>query len=178
MKNLKICKWNLTSLLFLPRLCADYTRGLSREALIMLFKYLPAAYANGSKDLVAREKVHSAATIAGMAFGNAFLGICHSMAHKLGAELHIPHGLANAGECWYSSIVYLIPWQGAVDCLTATLASNLMSPYLCTFFHLSSDLARDPLQRYRRTIQAVCIPSGEDEDPGLPFIIYRQIKII
>ncbi|KXZ52653.1 hypothetical protein GPECTOR_9g698 [Gonium pectorale] len=77
--------------------CAtEYTRGLSREAISLLFKYLPRAYANGANDYEAREKVHYAATIAGMAFANAFLGICHSLAHKLGAAFHVPHGLANA----------------------------------------------------------------------------------
>ncbi|KAG1664035.1 hypothetical protein FOA52_010454 [Chlamydomonas sp. UWO 241] len=74
----------------------EYTRGLSREAITSLFKYLPRAYGNGPNDLQAREKVHSAATIAGMAFANAFLGICHSMAHKIGSRYHIPHGLSNA----------------------------------------------------------------------------------
>jgi len=77
-------------------LATDFTRGLSLQSLKMLFKYLPRAYRNGSKDFHAREKVHNAATIAGMAFGNAFLGICHSMAHKVGASFHVPHGLANA----------------------------------------------------------------------------------
>ncbi|PSC68567.1 bifunctional acetaldehyde-alcohol dehydrogenase [Micractinium conductrix] len=74
----------------------DYTKGLSREAVSILFKFLPRAYANGNRDLEARERVHSAATIAGMAFANAFLGICHSLAHKLGSAFHIPHGMANA----------------------------------------------------------------------------------
>ncbi|GMU20536.1 MAG: aldehyde-alcohol dehydrogenase [Phycisphaerae bacterium] len=74
----------------------EYTNGLSLEAIRLLFKYLPASYANGAADLKAREKVHTAGTIAGMAFANAFLGICHSMAHKLGAAFHIPHGVANA----------------------------------------------------------------------------------
>jgi acetaldehyde dehydrogenase / alcohol dehydrogenase len=78
-------------------ICAtDFSRGLSREALTLLFKYLPRSYKNGSSDYDAKEKVHYAATLAGMAFANAFLGICHSMAHKLGAVFHIPHGLANA----------------------------------------------------------------------------------
>ena len=76
----------------------DYTRGLAKEAVRILFKYLPAAYENGERDLKAREKVHYAATIAGMSFANAFLGVCHSMAHKLGARFHVAHGLANAGE--------------------------------------------------------------------------------
>lgn len=74
----------------------EFTNGLSLEAIRLLFKYLPSAYRNGSEDPKAREKVHYAATIAGMAFANAFLGICHSLAHKLGSAFHVPHGLANA----------------------------------------------------------------------------------
>ena len=77
-------------------LASEYTNALSREAVRLIFKYLPQAYDNGPNDAKAREKVHHAATIAGMAFANAFLGICHSMAHKLGAAFHIPHGMANA----------------------------------------------------------------------------------
>ena len=77
-------------------LASEYTNGLAREATRLIFKYLPAAYENGLTDEKAREKVHHASTIAGMAFANAFLGVCHSMAHKLGAAFHVPHGLANA----------------------------------------------------------------------------------
>ncbi|MEM9542491.1 MAG: bifunctional acetaldehyde-CoA/alcohol dehydrogenase [Cyanobacteria bacterium P01_E01_bin.42] len=77
-------------------LASEYTNGLALEAIRLLFKYLPRAYQNGASDPKAREKVHYAATMAGMAFANAFLGICHSMAHQLGAVFHIPHGLANA----------------------------------------------------------------------------------
>ncbi|EFA68494.1 bifunctional acetaldehyde-CoA/alcohol dehydrogenase [Cylindrospermopsis raciborskii] len=78
-------------------ICAsEYTKGLALEAIRLLFKYLPFAYKNGGKDTKAREKVHYAATIAGMSFANAFLGICHSLAHQLGARFHVPHGLANA----------------------------------------------------------------------------------
>jgi acetaldehyde dehydrogenase/alcohol dehydrogenase len=73
----------------------DYTNGLSLEAARVIFKYLPKTYRDGT-DKKAREKVHNASTIAGMAFSNAFLGVCHSMAHKLGAQFHIPHGMANA----------------------------------------------------------------------------------
>jgi len=77
--------------------CAsEFTNGMALEAIRLLFKYLPSAYKNGAKDPKAREKVHYAATMAGMAFANAFLGICHSMAHKLGSTFHVPHGLANA----------------------------------------------------------------------------------
>jgi acetaldehyde dehydrogenase/alcohol dehydrogenase len=74
----------------------EYTNGLALEALRLLFKYLPAAYSEGAGNPKAREKVHYASTMAGMAFANAMLGVCHSMAHKLGAAFHVPHGLANA----------------------------------------------------------------------------------
>ncbi len=77
-------------------MASDYTNALALESIRILFKYLPRAYNDGAKDLLAREKVHNAATMAGMAFANAFLGICHSMAHKLGARYHLPHGMANA----------------------------------------------------------------------------------
>lgn len=73
----------------------DYTNSLSLEAARLIFKYLPQAYADGTNKK-AREKVHNASTMAGMAFSNAFLGLCHSMAHKLGAQFHVPHGMANA----------------------------------------------------------------------------------
>ncbi|MEC4895853.1 MAG: bifunctional acetaldehyde-CoA/alcohol dehydrogenase [Oscillatoria sp. PMC 1051.18] len=77
-------------------LATEFTEGLALEAIALLMKYLPRSYQKGADDPVAREKVHYAATIAGMAFANAFLGICHSMAHKLGSTFHLPHGLANA----------------------------------------------------------------------------------
>jgi acetaldehyde dehydrogenase/alcohol dehydrogenase len=74
----------------------EFSDGQAIQALKLLKKYLPSAYKNGAKDPVAREKVHNAATLAGIAFANAFLGACHSMAHKCGAAFHLPHGLANA----------------------------------------------------------------------------------
>ncbi|MEM7065641.1 MAG: bifunctional acetaldehyde-CoA/alcohol dehydrogenase [Cyanobacteria bacterium P01_B01_bin.77] len=77
-------------------LATEFTDGLALEAIGLLITYLPRAYHNGPNDPEAREKVHYAATIAGMAFANAFLGICHSLAHKLGSTFHVPHGLANA----------------------------------------------------------------------------------
>ena len=77
-------------------LATDYTDGLALQALKNIFKYLPRAYENGQADVEAREKMANAATMAGMAFANAFLGVCHSMAHKLGAFHHLPHGVANA----------------------------------------------------------------------------------
>ena len=77
-------------------MATDYTDGLAIQALKLIFKYLPRAYDNGPNDPEAREKMANAATMAGMAFANAFLGVCHSMAHKLGAFHHLPHGVANA----------------------------------------------------------------------------------
>ncbi|MBR2044170.1 MAG: bifunctional acetaldehyde-CoA/alcohol dehydrogenase [Clostridia bacterium] len=77
-------------------MATDYTDGLALRALKMIFEYLPRAYDNGAADMVAREKMANAATMAGMAFANAFLGVMHSMAHKLGSFHHIPHGIANA----------------------------------------------------------------------------------
>ena len=77
-------------------LATDYTDGLALRSLKTIFEYLPRAYDNGQNDPVAREKMANAATMAGMAFANAFLGVCHSMAHKLGAFHHLPHGVANA----------------------------------------------------------------------------------
>lgn len=77
-------------------LATDYTDSLALRSLKMVFEYLPRAYENGQTDVLAREKMANAATMAGMAFANAFLGVCHSMAHKLGAFHHLPHGVANA----------------------------------------------------------------------------------
>lgn len=77
-------------------MASDYTDGLALQALKIIFEYLPKAYNNGQEDPIAREKMANAATMAGMAFANAFLGVCHSMAHKLGAFHGLPHGVANA----------------------------------------------------------------------------------
>lgn len=76
-------------------LASEYTNGLALEAIRLVFKYLPQAYNDGPNNIKAREKMAHASTMAGMAFANAFLGVCHSMAHKLGAMHHVPHGVAN-----------------------------------------------------------------------------------
>lgn len=81
---------------FASMMATDYTDSLALRSLKLIFEYLPRAYHNGPTDPVAREKMANAATMAGMAFANAFLGVCHSMAHKLGAFHHLPHGIANA----------------------------------------------------------------------------------
>lgn len=77
-------------------LASEFTNGEALEAIRLIFKYLPSAYEHGAADPKAREKMHYAATMAGMAFANGFLGICHSIAHQIGGTFHIPHGLANA----------------------------------------------------------------------------------
>ncbi len=77
-------------------MATNFTNSEALEAIKLVFRYLPRSYANGKDDPIAREKMHYASTIAGMAFANAFLGLCHSMAHKLGAAFNIPHGIANA----------------------------------------------------------------------------------
>jgi acetaldehyde dehydrogenase/alcohol dehydrogenase len=81
---------------FVSVFASEFTNGLALESIRLVFKYLPAAYEFGAEDPKAREKMHYASTTAGMAFANAFLGVNHSMAHKLGAAFHLPHGLANA----------------------------------------------------------------------------------
>ncbi|CDM95153.1 MULTISPECIES: bifunctional acetaldehyde-CoA/alcohol dehydrogenase [Limnospira] len=81
---------------FVSVLASEYTNGMALEAIRLIFKYLPSSYNNGANDPKAREKMHYASTMAGMAFANGFLGICHSIAHQLGGTFHIPHGLANA----------------------------------------------------------------------------------
>ena len=77
-------------------MASDFTNGIAKEAIRLIFEYLPAAYSLGSAAPEAREKMANAASMAGMAFANAFLGVCHSMAHKLGAYWHLPHGMANS----------------------------------------------------------------------------------
>ena len=81
---------------YVSMLATEYTQGLSLKSMKLVFEYLPSAYENGANDPKAREKMADASCMAGMAFANAFLGINHSLAHRLGAFHHIPHGWANA----------------------------------------------------------------------------------
>ena len=77
-------------------MATDFTNGIAKEAIKLIFEYLPSAYEKGAHDAEARERMANASCMAGMAFANAFLGVCHSMAHKLGSYWHIPHGMANS----------------------------------------------------------------------------------
>ena len=81
---------------YVSNMASDFTDGLSEKAVELVVKYLPKAYTDGANDTIAREKMHNASTIAGMSFTNAFLGVCHSLAHKIGAEFHLAHGRINA----------------------------------------------------------------------------------
>ena len=81
---------------YVSNMASDFTDGLSEKAVELVVNYLPKAYTDGANDKLAREKMHNASTIAGMSFTNAFLGVCHSLAHKIGAEFHLAHGRINA----------------------------------------------------------------------------------
>ena len=81
---------------YVSNMASDYTDGLAEKAVELVVNYLPEAFEHGAENKIAREKMHNASTIAGMAFTNAFLGVCHSLAHKIGAEFHLPHGRINA----------------------------------------------------------------------------------
>lgn len=91
-------------------MASDYTDGLAIKAIQLIFEYLPRSYKNGAKDPLAKEKVHNASCIAGMAFTNAFLGLNHSIAHKLGGEFHLAHGLANS-----VLMPYIIEYNGVTN---------------------------------------------------------------
>ena len=94
---------------YVSNMASDYTDGLAEKAVELVFKNLRDAYNDGTNKY-AREKMHNASTIAGMAFTNAFLGVCHSMAHKIGAEFHLPHGRINA-----ILLPYVIKYNGVDD---------------------------------------------------------------
>ncbi|MDR1630840.1 MAG: bifunctional acetaldehyde-CoA/alcohol dehydrogenase [Oscillospiraceae bacterium] len=124
-------------------LASDYTNGLAIKAIELIFKYLPRSYAN-ENDTRAREKVHNASCIAGMAFTNAFLGINHSLAHKLGGEFHIPHGRANA---------ILLPY---------VIAYNAQKPEKFPIFPKYSEFKAD--YKYAQIARHVGLPGATQEE--------------
>ncbi|MDA7025128.1 bifunctional acetaldehyde-CoA/alcohol dehydrogenase [Bacillus sp. CLL-7-23] len=133
----------------------DYTDGLAMKAIQLIFEYLPRAYKNGSDEL-AREKVHNASTIAGMAFSNAFLGINHSLAHKLGAEFHIAHGRANA---------VLLPH---------VIRYNATKPKKFTAFPKYNHFVAD--QRYAEIARTLGLPAKTTEE-GVESLVQAIIKL-
>lgn len=125
-------------------LASDYTDGLAMQAIEMVFAYLPRAYHNGENDALAREKMHNASCIAGMAFTNAFLGLNHSMAHKLGGAFHLPHGLANA---------VLLPW---------VIEYNGQKPTKFATWPKYGKFVAD--EKYQRIAQHLGLPSATPEE--------------
>jgi acetaldehyde dehydrogenase/alcohol dehydrogenase len=119
---------------------SDYTDALAIHAIDLVFKYLKESYDKGAESPIAREKMHNASTIAGMAFTNAFLGINHSLAHKLGGEYHIPHGCANA-----ILLPHVIRYNG-VDCPTKFNSFPKYESYIVgdKIFELMKKLGKNP----------------------------------
>ncbi|MDD4817064.1 MAG: bifunctional acetaldehyde-CoA/alcohol dehydrogenase [Victivallaceae bacterium] len=126
-------------------MATEFSNAMAMEAIRLVFKYLPDAYENGTRDEKAREKIHHASTLAGMAFANAFLGICHSMAHKLGAAFHVAHGLANA------MLITDIIRFNATDCPTK---QGTFSQYKCP----------DAKSRYAYIARFLGLPGKTEED--------------
>ncbi len=133
----------------------DYTDGLAIKAIQLVFEYLPRAYRNGN-DEVAREKIHNASTIAGMAFANAFLGINHSLAHKLGAEFHIAHGRSNT---------ILLPH---------VIRYNALKPTKFTAFPKYESFVAD--QRYAEIARILGLPARTTEE-GVESLVQAIIKL-
>jgi acetaldehyde dehydrogenase/alcohol dehydrogenase len=138
-------------------LASDFTDGLAIKAIQLVFEYLPRAYKNGG-DKLAREKMHNASTIAGMAFTNAFLGINHSLAHKLGGEFHIPHGRANA---------VLLPY---------VIEYNAQKPTKFVSFPKYETFVAD--KKYAEIARALGLPAATDEEGvrSLVEAVWRLMK--
>ena len=141
---------------YVSNMANDFTDGLAMKAIQLVFEYLPRAYKYGDKDEEAREKMHNASTIAGMAFANAFLGINHSLAHKLGAEFHIAHGRANA---------VLMPH---------VIRYNATKPKKFAAFPKYSHFVAD--QRYAEIARTLGLPA-RSTDEGVESLIQAIIKL-
>jgi len=141
---------------YISVLASDYTDALAIHAIDLVFKYLRASYDEGANNPIAREKMHNASTIAGMAFTNAFLGINHSLAHKLGGEYHIPHGCANA-----ILLPHVIRYNG-VECPTKFTSWPKYENYIVAdkIFELMKKLGKNP----KTNAEAVEILASEVEE--------------
>ena len=135
----------------------NLTDGSACEAIRLVYKYLVRSYKEGANDPIAREKMHYAATLAGMAFANAFLGVCHSMAHKIGAMYHVAHGLANA-----VLLPYVIEFNATDNPVKQGLMPQYKYPFvkgrygrLADFLRLADDCPNDIDEKVRRLIASI-----------------------
>ncbi|MEI7474397.1 MAG: bifunctional acetaldehyde-CoA/alcohol dehydrogenase [bacterium] len=161
---------------------SDFTNGLALEALELIFEYLPASYKTANPE--AREKIHYASTIAGMAFSNAFLGLCHSMAHKLGAAFDLPHGMANA------LLISQVIRYNASECPTKQCAfpqykyPNAKARYakIASFLELNGETADDKIDKLIEAIEnlkkQIDIPSSIKEAGVTEAIFYEKLDEI
>ena len=152
-------------------MATNFADGQAVEAIRLVFKYLRRSYAGGEDRLVPREKIHYAATMAGMAFANAFLGVCHSMAHAMGSYLHVPHGLANA-----LLLSYVIEYNATDTPTKQGMMPQYKYPWvkgryarLCDMLHLADDLEGDsPEIRSQKTARLVRAIESLKKDVGIP----------
>ncbi len=135
----------------------NFSDGQAIEAIRLILKYLKRSYNGGAEDITAKEKMHYAATIAGMAFANAFLGVCHSMAHKLGAAFDIPHGLANA-----ILLPYVIKYNATDNPTKQGLLPQYKYPFvkgryakIVDMLHLGDDLGNDIDKKVDRLVEII-----------------------
>ena len=166
-------------------LATEYTDGLALQAIALLMEYLPRSYKLGAKDPIAREKVHYAATIAGMAFANSFLGICHSMAHQLGATFHIPHGLANA-----LMITHVMRYNSTDAPFKQTIFSQYEYPHakeryaeIADYLKLGGDTPEEKVEKLIEAIdnlkREIDIPlSIKEAMPGKDAEFYAQVETL
>lgn len=138
-------------------LATSYTNGLALEAIQLVFDNLPASYREGANNPEARENIHYASTIAGMAFANAFLGVCHSMAHKLGSAFHLPHGLANA--LMISQVIKFniaeAPTKQAAFSQYKYPSAKARYAKIADFLGLTSDCGKDDDKKVNKLLEAI-----------------------
>lgn len=152
-------------------LATNFADGQAMEAIRLIFKYLRKSYEGGEDRLIPREKVHYAATMAGMAFANAFLGICHSLAHTLGSYFHLPHGLANA-----IMLPYVIEYNATDTPTKQGLLPQYKYPWvkgryarIADMLHLADDIQGDgPEERAEKTSRLVRAIESLKKDLGIP----------